>query len=102
MFENFGAPKFQVDALGTVRDSAGFSTGLRVQYNGFESPRLLGMDGSHVGLTLRQDCVFDRWNQPLNVTIKPFESWNRPLEPVFKPTIDPLDLGFSKKAWWER
>lgn len=97
MFNSFGAPVFHVDALGTVRDAAGFSTGVRVQHNMFDSPRLVGLDGSSVGLTLRDNRVFDRWNQPLNVTIKPLEPVFKPLEPAFKP----LDFG-PKKYWWER
>lgn len=81
MFNNFSSPVFRVDALGTVRDSAGFSTGLRVQYHGFGTPRLLGIDGCDVGLTLRQERVFDRWNQPLAARIQSF---------------DPLDVGACK------
>lgn len=105
MFNSFGAPVFHVDTLGTVRDAAGFSTGIRVQYNTFDSSRLVGMGGHDIGLTLRQDRVFDRWNQPLNMTIRPLEPMIKPLEPIikqFKPAFDPLDFGPKKKEWWER
>jgi hypothetical protein len=97
MFDDFGRPVLSVDILGTVRDAAGFGTGMRVQDSSVGHPRRTTTFGADLGLTLRQDRVFDRWNQPVNLTIKP-------IEPVFKPPepIEPVFMAFDfqiKTRW---
>lgn len=115
MFDSFGQPMLNVDALGTVRNAAGFDTGLRVHERPFETPRVLCAGGFDSGLTLHDDRLFNRWQQPLPVTINRYEPPAfKPLElPVFKPfempkptwrlfepepVSEPFEFGLKK--WW--